>query len=210
MSNVIVEHGDIAEAAWDGQSEPSDSAEDLVATREPENKGVEFHVSMRGYTQSAMDELIVEAAASLIVGRQNKNDIAKLIEQKAIALIAEKADAVLANVTTQIIDTPVTPTFGEKKPVTMREFIGLTGQAYLTESVGADGKIPTDSWSRRETTSRVAWMVQRAMEVKFEKEIKAATSAAIAEMQREVRAQHEAILTAEKLRIREAIGKAVS
>lgn len=209
MTTQITSTHEMAEQSWDGQSEPFDDGhdDDLVATKEPEDNGIEFHVSMRSYTKRAMDDLIVEAAASLIVGKQNKNEIAKLIEQKAIALISEKADAVLASVTTQIIDTPLTPTFGDKKPVTMREFIGLTGQAYLTEAVGSDGKVPTDSWSRREVTSRIAWMVQRAMETKFEKEIKAATGAAILEMQKEVRAQHEAILEAEKKRIREALEK---
>lgn len=209
MTNTITSTGEMAEQEYDEYSAPSELEDNIVATKEPEHVGIEFNVSMRSYTQRAMDALIVEAAASLIVGRQNKNEIAKLIEQKAIALIAEKADAVLANVTTQIIDTPVTPTFGEKKPVTMREFIGLTGQAYLTEQVGPDGKIPTDSWGRRESTSRIAWMVQRAMEVKFEKEIKAATGAAILEMQKEVRAQHDAILNAEKERIRAALAKVV-
>uniref|UniRef100_UPI0011848CFC hypothetical protein n=1 Tax=Mesorhizobium amorphae TaxID=71433 RepID=UPI0011848CFC len=68
MTNEIVSTHDLAETEWDGHSEPQDVDTAMVATKEPEGKGIEFHVSMRDYTFRDMRELIVEAAARVVVG----------------------------------------------------------------------------------------------------------------------------------------------
>lgn len=205
MSNQITSTDEMAESAWDGQSEPDETGEDIVATKGPEGDGIEFHVSMRRYTKQAMDDLIVEAAAQLIVGRHNKNEFAKVIEQRCIQLLSEKANEALSKVTTEIIDQPLTPSFGDNKPVTMREFIGLTGREYLSARVGPDGKVATDSWGRSNGVSRMEWLVGHFMERKFKDEIEKATTAAIISVQAAVKAQHEAFIEGEKERFRKAL-----
>lgn len=204
----ITSTSDMAEAEWDGDSEPDDVRSDIVATTEPEGRGIEFAVSMRDYTMRDMEALIVEAAAQMIVGRRGEREMAKAIEQRCIELIDAKARAALDAVTTEIIDQPVTPSFGDKKPVTMREFIGLTGRAYLTEIVGHDGGPPSDSYRRSsDNMARVAWLVQRAMDAKFKAEIEKATNAAVAEVRAAIHAQHAALIAAEKQRFAEALAK---
>lgn len=206
--NEITNTGDIAMAAYDGNPMYDDGPAEvphLNATHEPE-PGISFHVQMQGYTKSAMDGLIVEAAAQLIVGRHNKNEIAKAIEAKCIELLTAKADAALQGVTAAIIDQPLTPNFGDKKPVTMREFIGLTGREYLTERVDRDGKPSSGGWGSS-TFTRIELLVSQFMERKFKTEIEKATSAAIREVQDAIKASHAALLEAEKARLREALAK---
>lgn len=207
MSNTIIDTNEMAEAEFDGYSDPDEVGSDIVATVEPENKGIEFHVSMRRYTMSDMEALIIEAAARQLLGSRD-TQFRKQIEDRAIALITEQADAKLSSVTAEIIDAAITPTFGEKKPVTMREFIGLTGQAYLTEAVdNHTGNKPTDSWGRSNNVTRIAYIVQKAMDMKFKKEIEAATNAAIREVQGAIKAQHEVLIAAEKARFLDALKK---
>lgn len=206
-TNEITSTDEMAEGQWDGYSEPTGKETDMVATVEPENKGIEFHVSMRHYTMSDMEGLIIEAAARQLLGSRD-TQFRKLIEDRAVAMITEQADAKLTSVTTEIIDAPLTPTFGEKKPVTMREFIGLTGQAYLTETVdpSTGERRKADSWGR-ETIPRIHHLVQKSMDQKFKKEIEAATNAAIREVQVAIKAQHEMLIAAEKARFLEALKK---
>lgn len=208
MSNEITSTSEMAEQEWDGHSEPGDLETDMVATKDPENKGIEFHVSMRRYTMDDMEALIIEAAARQLLGTRD-TQFRKLIEDRAVALITEQANQRLTAVTAEIIDSPLTPAFGEKKPVTMREFIGLTGQAYLTEHVDphTGERKPVDSWSRDHTIPRVAQIVQKTMDVKFKKEIEAATNAAVREVQVAIKTQHDALLAAEKKRFLEALAK---
>lgn len=211
MSNEITSTHEIAEADWDGSSEPQDVDSDIVATKEPEGKGIEFHVSMREYTMADMETLIVEAAARTIVGRHNDAALAKQIEAKCIELVTAKADKALASVTSEIIDQPITPKFAfmkaDEKPMTMREFIGLTGREYLTTAIDSSGKPTTD---RHYNKTRIQRLVEDAVNVTFKREIEKATNTAIGEIQRQIKGQHDALIVAEKARIRDAIAKATA
>lgn len=207
-SNEITSTHDMAEAEWEAGEEPRDVDTKMVATVEAEGKGIEFHVSMRSHTMRDMEALIVEAAAMQLVGRRSERELAKAIEAKALALIDAKATEKLAGVTAEIIDQPMTPNFGDKQPVTMREFLGLYGREYLTQVVGSDGKPDTSSYGRGKP--RITWLVERAMDATFKREIEKATNAAITEIQGAIREQHKALLAAETARIRDAIAKATA
>lgn len=210
MTEITSTH-EMAEADWDGGSEPGDVDSDIVATKEAEGKGIEFHVSMRDYTMNDMEALIVEAAARTLVGRHNDHALAKQIEAKCIEMITVKADKALASVTAEIIDQPITPKFAfmkaEEKPMTMREFIGLTGREYLTTVVDSSGNPTTDRYYNK---TRIQKMVEGAMARTFKLEIEKATNAAIGDIQRAIKAQHDALLASEKARIRAAIEKATT
>lgn len=208
MQQEIVSTSEIAEAEWDGESEPGDVRSDIVATKDAEGRGIEFHVSMRDYTLRDMEELIIEAAARTIVGRHNDATLAKAIEAKAIEKIAEKADKALASVTSEIIDQPITPKYGflkpEQPPVTMREFIGLTGREYLTAFVDHSGNPTTD---RHYGRTRIQHLVEKYMERAFKLEIEKATNAAVRDVQAAIKANHDALLAAETARFKEALAK---
>lgn len=206
MTNVIIDPCNIAEDLGLG---PDDELSDLSAIKEPENKGMEFHVQMNGYTLQDMDNLIVEAAARIILGRQNDTKISKEIEAKAIAAISAKIDARLEKVTAEIIDQPVTPNWGDKKPVTMREMIGLYGKEYLTQRVFPSGEdYKSDGWGSSNSMSRAEHFVQKTLSRVFKDEITKATNAAITQIQTDFKAAHQTILDAEKTRVREALAKA--
>ena len=213
MTNQITSTHEIAEEKWDGHSEePFDVGTNMVATKDAEGRGIEFHVSMHDYTQRDMEMLIVEAAARVLVGEHGNNKLAKLIEERCVALTTEKVDRHLASVTAEIIDQSVTPKFpfiskADEKPVTMREFIGLTGQAYLTARVNSAGEPTTDSWSSK---TRMQHLVELHMQQAFKNEIGKVVNAAIAEVQTAIKAQHNAFLAAEKARFREALTKVMS
>lgn len=211
MSNEITSTSEMAEQDFDGHSEPRDVDTDMVATKDAEGRGIEFHVSMRDYTQRDMEDLIVEAAARSIVGRHNDRELSKKIEAKCIELISAKADAALASVTTEIIDQPLTPQYAhmgkDAKPVTMRELLGLYGREYLAASVGSDGKPASGGGYGYHNKPRLQYMVEHFMDVKFKKEIEQATSAAIREIQAGITARHTQILEAEKARVRDALSK---
>ena len=200
----ITSTAEIAETEWGGHSEPSDVATDMVATTEAEGHGIEFHVSMRDYTQRDMEALIIEAAAMQIVGRFGDKQIAHTIEAKCIELINAKATKALESVTTEIIDQPLMPNFGDKKPVTMREFLGLYGREYLTEKVDHDGKVGSGNWNST-SVPRIEWLVGRYMDRTFKTEIEKASNAAIAEIQNRFAAKHKALIEAEMTRVREAL-----
>lgn len=208
-NNEIHSTAEMAEQEWDGHSEPSDVETDMVATREPEGRGIEFHVSMRDYTMQDMEALIIEAAARMLVGSHRDAQIKKQVEDRAMALISEKADQALLGVAAEIIDQPVTPSYGEKQPVTMRELLGLTGREYLTQVVDREGK-PTkrDAWST--TYTRIELIVSRIIEKRFKDEIEKATNDAVREVQGIIRAEHMKVLEAEKARIRDALAKATA
>ncbi len=208
-NNEITSTHEMADEEYSGYGEPQQPETDMVATKEADGKGIEFHVSMRSYTMNDMESLIIEAAARQLLGSRDAQ-FRKLVEDRAIALIVEKANEKLSSVSAEIIDMPLTPTFGEKKPVTMREFIGLTGQAYLTENVDPNtGERKTaDAWSRDRTVPRIAQIVQKAMDAKFKKEIEASTNAAVREVQVAIKASHDALLAAEKARFLDALSKA--
>lgn len=208
QNNEITSTAEMAERDWDGQSEPNDVGTAAVATLKPDGRGIEFTVSMRDYTQRDMEALIVEAAAALIVGQRRDRQLAQSIEAKCIEQITAMADKALSAVTAEIIDQPLTPSFGDKKPVTMREFIGLTGREYLDARVGNDGKpVTAGGWSRTNSYSRIEYLVSQYMQRAFKQEIEKATNAAITEIQQAIKAQHAALLESEKARFHAALGK---
>ncbi|WP_448953042.1 hypothetical protein [Labrys neptuniae] len=184
--------------------------ENMAATVGPdENAKIEFYVQMRSWTQRDMEALIVEAAARQIVGRIGESKLTKMIEERCMALVTQKIDAHLAKVTDAIIDQPLTPAFGDKKPVTMREFIGLYPREYLEQHIGSDGK-PTQPSSYNNTRTRAEAFVSKFMDSKFKNDIEKATNTAIMEIRQAVDARHKAILAAEKQRFAEALAKVVS
>ncbi len=131
--------------------------------------------------------------------------IAKAIEAKCIELIDQKATDALASVTTDVIEAPMIPSFGDKKPVTMRELLGLYGHEYLTTTVDRDGKAARhDGWLSPPLT-RIEHIVQRILDRKFADEIKKATDGVITGIKAAVRARHDAVLSAEKQRVAEAL-----
>ena len=207
MTNEITSTHEIAEAAWNGSDEDNGVQTDMVATKEPEGKGIEFAVSMRDYTLRDMEDLIVEAAARTIVGKHSDRELARKIEAKCIELIDAKATAALNKVTTEIVDQPLTPQFaGGKEPVTMREFIGLYGREYLTQHVDRDGKsCPASSYNN--TVPRIERILTNHFDRKFKAEIEKATNTAITQIQIAIKAQHTAMLNAEQARIRDALAK---
>lgn len=205
-SNEIADTSDIAEP---GCEHPE---HDMAATKEsdPDAK-IEFHVQMRSWTLRDMEALVIEAAARQLVGRTaNETALARAVQESAVTQITARADAKLKAVSAEILDQPVMAGPGAKEPVTLRDMIGLYAKDYLTERVGNDGKPVTDSHYRSGAKPRMTWIVERALDSTFEREIKVATSAAIREIQAAIKAQHEALIAEEKARIREAIGKAVS
>lgn len=208
MTNLIADTADVAQRL---DYEQDDDIENMTATKSPEDAPIEFHVQMRGHTQRDMELLVIEAAAQIIVGKSHKDSLAQLIEQRCQALVLEKANKVLDGVTTQIIDQPVTPKFGDKQPITMRELIGLTGREFLSEMVDsrgrAKGEKDFDSYYSRDNVTRIQWVVSQAMGGKFKDEIAKATGDAIREFRAELKARHERILAEEMARFREAMAK---
>lgn len=206
-ANEITSTAELAETEWDGHSEPQDVPTDMVATDGPSGRGIEFHVSMRDYTQRDMEDLIVAAAAQMIVGRHNDRAMAKAIEAKALEMINARATEALGKVTSEIIDQPLTPNFAGGKPVTMREFLSLYGREFLTQRVDRDGKpVQGNGWSSYSQT-RIEQLAQRYLDSKFKSEIEKATNAAVAEIRKAVEAHHAAFLDAEKARFRAALAK---
>lgn len=207
--NEITSTEEMAEDEWDGCSEPGEVNESISATDVPDpDAAIEFYVQMRRYTQHAMEDLIVEAAARQIIGRHNDHDLAKRIEDKCIELLNEKATAALATVTDDIIDQPLTPNIGDKEPVTMREFIGLYAREYLEAKVDREGKPSKGGWSSGAVSNRMEWLVSRTLDRKFKNEIEKATNALITEMRAAMKAQHDALIAKEKARIRDALARA--
>lgn len=202
-NKLIVDTADIAEEVdFDEDLAPE---EDMAATTGPsaEEDKIEFHVQMRSHTMRDMEQLVIEAAARQVMGRFSTGTLAKQIEQRCIELLNEKATAALDGVTTEIIDQPLTPKFGDKQPVTMREFIGLYGREYLEVCVGRDGK-PYDGWGGS-GMPRMQWLAEQALDRKFTREIEKATSTAILEIQKTIQKQHQVLIDAEKERFRAAL-----
>lgn len=208
----IIDTADIAESNYEpSDREPSGDDElrtSAVASHEEKPGGISFHVQMRDWTVNDMEELIIEAAARMVVGRTSDNKLSKLIEDRAMSLITERADARLSAVASDVLGTTLTPKgYDQKTPVTIGETIGMLGREYLEQMVGSDGKPATDSYGRNYGTKRLEYIVRAHMDHKFSEEIKTATSKFIIEVRNEIRARHEQMLAAEKARIAEALTK---
>lgn len=206
-TNTITDTGEMELNDFDFDGEPGDIRNNLIATKAAEGEGIEFHVSMRGHTFQDMEALIVEAAAQLIVGKRNERDLARAIEAKCVELVNAKATAKLETITAEIIDQPMTPQWAtDKKPVTMREMLGLYGREYLTQMVDRDGNPSSDNWGNR-NRARIVQLVEKAMDAKFKAEIEKSTNAVVNEIRAAIKAQHDAMLAAEKARFMEALAK---
>ena len=96
----IIDTADIAFDQQEAGMRDDDNAlqTSAVASHEEKPGGISFHVQMRDWTVNDMEELIIEAAARMIVGRTSDNKLSKLIEDRALALITERADAKLSAV----------------------------------------------------------------------------------------------------------------
>lgn len=205
MTETILDTADLADLnGLDQEEEISDMSATADATHAP----MEFHVQMHGHTFHDMKDLIVNAAAQQIMGWHSEgHKIRKMIEDRCVERVTEQADAALAKVTAEIIDQPMTPTFGDKKPVTMREFIGLTGREYLTERVDNDGNPSRNGGWGGNTSTRIERLVSKYMDRHFKSEIEKATNAVITEIRAAIKSEHERFLAAEKARLRAAISK---
>lgn len=204
MTDTIMDTGNVAEINGLG---PEDEISNMDATKEATGAPMEFHVSMQGHTFRDMEDLIVNAAAQQIMGWHSEgNKLKKLIEERCISQVTARADEALAKVTAEIVDQPLTPAFGSKSPVTMREFIGLTGREYLTERVDRDGKPASGGWNSS-TFTRVELLVSKYMDRHFKNEIEKATNAAVAEVRAAIKKQHDDFLAAERKRFAEALAK---
>ena len=206
MTNPIIDTQDLAEVAdFDEDAFP---VEDIAATEQSDpGAKIEFHVQMRSWTLRDMEDLIVQAAAAQMIRSFGDKQFSKLIEERAITAITAKADEKIATVTAEIIDQPLTPKFGEKAPVTMREFIGLYAKEYLTERVDREGRPSKGGWGSDHTYTRAELSIMKLMDRRFKKEIETATTTAINQMRDEVKRAHDAVLAEEKARIRAAIAK---
>jgi hypothetical protein len=207
MTDVIIDTQYLAEDRAIAFDENDAPREDMAATAVSDPKAeIEFFVQMRSWTKRDMADLIVEAAAAQMIRGFGDKKFSKLIEDRAISAITEKADAKLAAVSEAIIDQPLTPEFGAKAPVTMREFIGLYAKEYLTERVDSEGKPSKGGWGSN-TYTRVELILQRLFDRKFKAEIEKATSSAILQVKEELRAAHAAVIAEEMARFRSALAK---
>lgn len=209
MTDQIIDTSDMAEPVdWDEEEQPR---ENLSATSDSDPSAkIEFHVQMRSWTERDMGDLIVEAAARVLIGKHGtETQLAKAVQESAIAEITKRADARLASVAKEVLDQPVLrDPYSKKEPVTIGEMIGLHTREYLTAQVGSDDKWDDSYYGRKNNKPRIQWIVEKALDTKFKAEIEKATNAAIAEVQTAIREQHKALLAAETARIRAAIAKA--
>ncbi len=206
----IIDTSDIAQGqAEDGLREWDDELQtSAVASHEEKPGGISFHVQMRDWTVNDMEELIIEAAARMIVGRTSDNKLSQQIEARALALITERADARLSTIASDVLGTTLTPKgYDQKTPVTIGETLGMLGREYLELKVLSDGKLPDGYYDKDRAKKRIEWIVQELLVGKFEDELKASSDVFIREIRADVKARHEAALAAEKARIVEALAK---
>lgn len=205
MPEEIISTADIDDLC--GEEGPDSN---LVAVRGPTSPPhpIEFTVQMRGHTMNDMETLIVHAAATQLLGSRDKTKLAKEIEAACQSLILSKVNAGLAKITDAIIDQPLTPTsWGDKKPMTMREAINLTPSAYLSQKVDRDGK-PTSSGAYSSAWgTMLEWIVWQNVSAKFKHELQATTNQAVRTVELEIKARHAAMIEEEKKRFREALSK---
>lgn len=199
----IIDSGDVAES--NGEDERTS---DLLASTDEKPDGISFHVQMRAWTARDMEELIVEAAARMIVGRSGESRLTKLIEERAIAILTEKANAILSRVADDVLNHTVTKEpFAKGQPVTIGEMLGMLGREYLQQIVDSTGKVSTSSYDYCRD-SRIAKIVSKAMEGRFAKEIEAETNKTLSEVRGAIKASHVALVEKEKARFLAALAAA--
>lgn len=209
MSDII-ETADIAqEKAESGEAGWEDGLQtNAVASTEEKPGGISFHVQMRSWTVADMEELVVEAAARIIVGRNGDNKLAKKIEERAITIITEHADKRLKTVAEDVLSTALTPKgYEQKNPVTIGETLAMLGREYLEQKVLRDGKMPDGYHDKDRAKKRIEWIVEQLVIGKFKEELEASSNVFVREVRAEIKARHEAMLATERARIAEALAK---
>lgn len=186
------------------QGTESEPYERMTATHESEPSRIEFHVQMHNRVLADMEDLIVDAAARIMLGKIRDNDLAKQIQDRTLELIQEKLDGKLQGLTKEIIDQPVISQYGDKKPVTMRELIGLAARDYLQTNVdGSSGKVESGYSSRK--IPRIQYIAEQFLAATFKREIENEVRTAAHEVKTEMRKQFDEMLNKEKARFREAL-----
>ena len=196
-------------AERDGEEEARSS---IVASETAPPEGINFHVTMTRWTQDDMEDLIVEAAARLVLGKLSDNRLAKLIEEKVLAEIVKRADAKISEIAEDVMGHALVPVSWSQKPtVTIGETLAHLSRAYLEQIVDAEGKVSTDNYSyaSREKLKRIDFLVRAAFDQKLGQEIAKATKDASNEAAKEVRAKYAEIVTAETSKLRAAISAAI-
>lgn len=197
---TIIDTDEIAQAKSDGSDEPVEAISSMDATTEPAPTGISFHVQMRGYTQEDMEELIVEAAARIIVGRSGETRIAKAIEARVVEAIRERADAVVGKIAADVMNhTLQGATTWQASPGTVGQVLGMLGREYLEQKVTDDGK-PFDNVShwRKDAMTRAEYIARQHVSQTFAKELDAASREVVKEMTKAVKDRFAAMLDAKK------------
>lgn len=199
-NKIIADSADIAEAHGLG---PDDYCSFLEATEKPTAAKLEFHVQMRGYTLTDMETLIIEAAArQLLWSVADKHKMEARIRDAVYASVTAQIEKQIANVTADVLSTVMV---SGKEPVTVKQFIEMSWRDWLQKNVDTEGKDYTGYSSSASPRKRFEWIVWRALESKWIREITAATNSAVAEMQKSVSAKQAEILSAEKARLAAAL-----
>lgn len=207
--NVILDTGEIALDNTEPGTEPHDSDTDMQAVHQPTQERMSFHVEMKGYTLSDMDDLIVQAAAQQIIGKFGSGILSKKIEERVITMMTEKVDAHLSTVTTDIMNQPMTPAYGKKEHVTLGEFIGLCGKDYLATAVDDSGKPDSKSgyFDSRRSQPRAQFLISKVITSKLDKEISSPVDAAVAEIKKAAQIKIDQIVADHKARLSAALAK---
>ena len=201
MTNTILDAGNLAEVTG-ADGEPNDTS-DLTSTHEPDVAGMSFHVQMNGYTLGDFEEMVVQTAARLLLeSGASEHRLKKTIEERAIALISQRCDEKLAGVTSDILNNPVM--IGGKDPITMGEFIGITGRDYLSTPVDHGGKPTTGSYDRG--TPRINRMLNEVVGKKFSAELSAGIKDITKELKVMVTTKLDSLIVEERARIATALG----
>lgn len=203
----IIDTNDMAEAVDFNEDEAP--REDMGASTEEKPDGISFHVQMRSWTLNDMTALIVEAAATQLVGRVGKNEFAKLVEKRALEILEKRADAVLSKVATDVLATQLTPTgFSQKAPITIGESLGMLGREYLEQKVNHDGT-PAErgGYAYGEKQTRMQWILAQTFTTKFGNELTKASADGVKEVQAAIKAHQQAVIESETAKFREALQK---
>ena len=209
--NKIIEGQEIAEqiaeetGEWEGEG--LQELSDMDATEGPVSppSRMEFHVQMGGYTLSALEGVIIEAAAAQL-SRKLPSDVNKRVQEEAIKMADKAITDKLAPIAKDLFDQPIlTDKFVTKKAdqaLTLREYIGLVGREFLTMKVDHEGK-PAGNFERGEP--RINRIVSDVLDERFAADIKAAFE----ELRKEARAALDAKLNAAIAEERERLSKSL-
>lgn len=210
--NILHDDDELAELAHgvdpeDGLGEFEEMSS-IEATETPAEVPMEFHVQMKGWQHRAFEEVIVQAAAEKMF-RRLPTSFEKQIKDAALEMFGAATNVALKPIAAEILEQPIGSGTSTKPALTMREYIGLTGREYLTQSVDGDGK-PCDGGYYSRGKPRIHWLISELLDRKFKSEIEKQTSTLISEIRGEMKKSADAMIAAEKARISEALAKATA